>query len=140
MWPRKNATTLIINFKDIVNKTDLFSILPGRKFIFKQNDTMTITFGWGIWNLAKGYFSEAMSFSKFATFSTLAIFVTARIFRFTASRRITCCVMNSSVCSHCLCEVRMWLWSKELRGRRSTFWKWHCLTKIALGSRHLTQN
>ena len=25
-WPRKNATTLIINFKDIVNKTDLFSI------------------------------------------------------------------------------------------------------------------
>ena len=26
-------------------------------------------------------------------------------------------------------------------GRKSTkFWKWHCLTKIALGSRHYTQN
>ena len=23
-WPRKNATTLIVNFKDIVNKTNLF--------------------------------------------------------------------------------------------------------------------
>ena len=44
-WPRKNATTLIINFKNIVNKTDLFSILPGRKFIFQQNDTMTSNFG-----------------------------------------------------------------------------------------------
>ena len=44
-----------------------------------------------------------MSFSKFATFSNLAILGTARIFRFTASRRINCCcVINSSVCSHCL--------------------------------------
>ena len=25
-WPRENATTSIINFKDIVNKTDLFFI------------------------------------------------------------------------------------------------------------------
>ena len=29
-WPRKNATTLIVNFKDIVNKTNLFFILLGR--------------------------------------------------------------------------------------------------------------
>ena len=50
-WPRKNATTLIINFKDIVNKTDLFLILLGRKVIFQQNYTMTINFGWGIWIL-----------------------------------------------------------------------------------------
>ena len=50
-WPRKNATTSIINFKDIVNKTDLFFILLGRKFIFQHNDTMTINFGWGIWIL-----------------------------------------------------------------------------------------
>ena len=50
-WPRKNATTFIINFKDIVNKTDLFFILLGRKFNFQQNDTMTINFGWGIWIL-----------------------------------------------------------------------------------------
>ena len=40
-WPRKNAT-LIINFKDIVNQTELVSILPGRKFIFQQNDTMPL--------------------------------------------------------------------------------------------------
>ena len=44
-WPRKNATTLIINFKDIGNKTDLFFILLGRKFIFQQNDTMTTNLG-----------------------------------------------------------------------------------------------
>ena len=44
-WPRKNATTLVVNFKDIVNKTNLFFILLGRKFIFQQNDTMTINFG-----------------------------------------------------------------------------------------------
>ena len=44
-WPRKNATTLIINFKDSVNKTDLFFILLGRKLIFQQNGTMTINFG-----------------------------------------------------------------------------------------------
>ena len=79
-----------------------------------------------------------MSFSKFATFSTIAILGTARIFRFTASRRITCCVMNSSVCSHCLRfqskgsggrEVRILLCSKVWWGRKSTkFWKWHCLT------------
>ena len=43
-WPRKNVTTSIINFKDIVNKTDFFSILLGRKFIFQQNETMTINF------------------------------------------------------------------------------------------------
>ena len=28
-WPRKNATTLIINFKDIVNKTNLFFYFTG---------------------------------------------------------------------------------------------------------------
>ena len=44
-WPRKNATTLIVNFKDIVNKTNLFFILLGGKLIFQQNDTMTINFG-----------------------------------------------------------------------------------------------
>ena len=38
-----------------------------------------------------------MLFSKFATFSILTILGTARMFRFTASRRINC-----SVCSHCL--------------------------------------
>ena len=42
---QKNATTLIVNFKNIVNKTNLFFILLGRKFIFQQNDTMTINFG-----------------------------------------------------------------------------------------------
>ena len=35
-WPRKNATTLIVNFKDIVKKKKLL----GRKFIFEQNDTV----------------------------------------------------------------------------------------------------
>ena len=44
-WPRKNATNLIVKFKNIVNKTNLFFILLGRKFIFQQNDTMTINFG-----------------------------------------------------------------------------------------------
>ena len=50
-WPRKNATTLIINFKDIVNKNGFVFYFPGRKFIFQENDTMTINFGRGIWIL-----------------------------------------------------------------------------------------
>ena len=44
-WPRKNATTLIVNFMNIVDETELFFILFGRKFIFQQNDTMIISFG-----------------------------------------------------------------------------------------------
>ena len=44
-WPRKNATTLIVNFKDIINKTELIFILLCGKFIFQQNDTMIINFG-----------------------------------------------------------------------------------------------
>ena len=53
-WPRKNATTLIVNFKDIINKTELiflfiylfiFIFLLCGKFIFQQNDTMIINFG-----------------------------------------------------------------------------------------------
>ena len=32
-WPRKNATILIINFKEIVNKTRKKKKLLGRKFI-----------------------------------------------------------------------------------------------------------
>ena len=44
-WPRKNATTLIVNFKDIITKTELIFILLCGKFIFQQNDTMIINFG-----------------------------------------------------------------------------------------------
>ena len=44
-WPRKNATTLIVNFKNIVDETELFLILFGRTFIFQENDTMIINFG-----------------------------------------------------------------------------------------------
>ena len=44
-WPRKNATILIVNFKDIINKTELVFILLCGKFIFQQNDTMIIKFG-----------------------------------------------------------------------------------------------
>ena len=44
-WPRKNATTLIVNFKNIVDETELFFILFGRTFIFQQIDTMIINFG-----------------------------------------------------------------------------------------------
>ena len=66
---------------------------------------------------------------------------------------VRCCVMNSPVCSHCLCfqceglvsntgrrDSRAFLCSKGRLGRKSTrFWKLHCLTKIALQSLHLTQ-
>ena len=44
-WPRKNATTLIVNFKEIINKPELIFILLCGKFIFQQNDTMIINFG-----------------------------------------------------------------------------------------------
>ena len=43
-WPRKNATTLIVNFINIVDETELFLIVFGRTFIFQQNDTMIISF------------------------------------------------------------------------------------------------
>ena len=43
-WPRKNATTLIVNFKDIINKTELIFILSCEKFIFQKTDTMIINF------------------------------------------------------------------------------------------------
>ena len=39
-WPRKNATTLIVNFKNIIDETELLFILFGTSFIFQQNDTM----------------------------------------------------------------------------------------------------
>ena len=44
-WPRKNATTLIVNFKNIINKTELIFISLCGKFICQQNDTMIINFG-----------------------------------------------------------------------------------------------
>ena len=44
-WPRENATTLIVNFKNIVDETEWFFILFGRAFIFQQNDTMIISLG-----------------------------------------------------------------------------------------------
>ena len=44
-WPRKNATTLIVNFKDIINKTEFIFISLCGKFIFQQNDTMIINLG-----------------------------------------------------------------------------------------------
>ena len=44
-WPIKNATTLIVNFMNIVDETELFFMLFGRTFIFQQNDTMIISFG-----------------------------------------------------------------------------------------------
>ena len=50
-WPRKNATTLIVSFKNIVDETELLSIVFGRTFIFQQNDTMIINFGQGVWIL-----------------------------------------------------------------------------------------
>ena len=49
--PERMQQLPIINITDIVNKTDLCSILLGRKFFFQQNDIMTINFGWGIWIL-----------------------------------------------------------------------------------------
>ena len=42
-WPRKNAMTLIVNFKDIINRTEFISVHG--KFISQQNDTMIIYFG-----------------------------------------------------------------------------------------------
>ena len=36
-WPRKSATTLIVHFKDIINKTELFFFFGGGgEFIFQQ--------------------------------------------------------------------------------------------------------
>ena len=42
---RKNATTLIVDFMNIVDETELFCISFGRTLIFQQNNTMIISFG-----------------------------------------------------------------------------------------------
>ena len=42
---RKNATILIVNFKDIINSTELIFISVRGKFISQQNDTMISNFG-----------------------------------------------------------------------------------------------
>ena len=44
-WPRKNATTLIVNIKDIINKMEWILISLCGKFIFQQNDIMIINCG-----------------------------------------------------------------------------------------------
>ena len=45
-WPRRNAITLIVNFKNIVDETELFFFFFFcRTFIFQQNDTMIINLG-----------------------------------------------------------------------------------------------
>ena len=44
-WPRKNATTLIVNFINIIDETECFFILFGRTFIYQQNGTMVISSG-----------------------------------------------------------------------------------------------
>ena len=44
-WPRKNATTSIINFKDIINKTIFFYLFFFYFLTGQQNDTVTINFG-----------------------------------------------------------------------------------------------
>ena len=35
----------VVNFKNIVDETELFFCFFGRTFIFQQNDTMIINFG-----------------------------------------------------------------------------------------------
>ena len=44
VWPRRNATTFILNFMNIVDETYFYFFL-GKTFIFQQNDTMIISFG-----------------------------------------------------------------------------------------------
>ena len=44
-WPRTNATTLIVNFKSIIKKTELIFVSICGKLIFQQNDTMIVNFG-----------------------------------------------------------------------------------------------
>ena len=44
-WPRNNATTLIVNFMNIVDETELFFILFGRTFIFQQMTPWSLVLG-----------------------------------------------------------------------------------------------
>ena len=37
---------------NIVDETELFFMLFGRTFIFQQDDTMIISFGYGVWIVA----------------------------------------------------------------------------------------
>ena len=84
-WPRKNATTLIVNFKDIINikwKWFLFYYVEN-SFSNKMTPWSLIL---GKMSGSKRYFSEAMSFSKFSTFSTPSYFGIQQNYHLTASR------------------------------------------------------
>ena len=64
-WPRKNATLTINDFKKMRDRINNPCSLLLITFFFQQDDTKIINFGeaFGFY----GRFSEAMSFSKFAT-------------------------------------------------------------------------
>ena len=60
-WPRKNATNVVVNFMNIVDKTFFFFFFfLGRTLILQQNDTMIISFGCLDCTFFSRYFSEAM--------------------------------------------------------------------------------
>ena len=73
-WPRKNATPLITNFKEIRDKIKLVSVLMSKTLFFQQNGTKIKDF------LFKSNFSEAMSLSKFAPFVSKFTFEVGRNF------------------------------------------------------------
>ena len=133
--PRKNATPTINNFK-------------------KTRDRMKKKIMKAFWFY--GRFSEAMSFSRFALLSQKSQF-TYRKFSIVWLPRVKCLLLP---CKAKLAWIKRSIHYVTLQHynpgellkesppylkrdfwyKRSKFWKWHCLRKMALASKRLHQN
>ena len=137
-WPKKNATILIRYFNDILDWIPF--LLYWIEYFFPSNlirssQSMDKAFWF------QGCYSEAVSFSKCATFPLQA---GLKQLEFISSDG---CV-DKSIIALTLKRKTIWMKARHsLRnfvalnsncfkpacgGKSSTFWKWHCLRKIAL--------
>ena len=148
-WPRKNATTLIVNFKDIINATELiFNSLCG-KFIFQQNDTIIINFGYSLDPSAilvrQCHFQNLVLFRPHRTLEHGKIPTSRRPVALTEpllwKRRQTKAIHYATADSPGRREAKNSCCSKDRSCRKSSkLGKRHCPAKIALVSKCLTQN
>ena len=147
---------MINYFKKTRNRMKKLCALLRIKFFSQQNDTKIVNLMTAFWFY--GRFSEAMSFSRFALLSRTSQF-TYRKFSIVWLPRVKCllllCKAKSAWIKRSIHYVTLqhynpgsYMLLKEILPylkrdfwyKRSKFWKWHCLRKMALESKRLHQN
>ena len=153
-WPRKNATPTIHDFKKTRDRINKLCPLLRIQFFFQENDTKIIYFHEGFWFY--GCFTEAMSFSKFATFVSKVTIDVRKLFIVwlprvkcllllwktkTAwiKRSIHYVILPCYNLGKALKEIPPYL-NCDFWYKRNKFWKWQCFRKMALQSNCLHQN